>query len=343
MRPPPDNAANPREMMMKRWLGGMMTAMAGAMIPAGAAAQTAATGAGQGFPVKPIRLVVPFAPGGATDIFARLAAAELTQRLGQQVIVDNRPGAGTTIAAEFVAKSPPDGYTLLFTDLSTHSIMTSLYAKLAFHPLRDFAAVATVNLSPLWLIVHPSVNARTVRELIAVAKRHPGITLGNSGVGTVTHMTAEKFRLRAGIEVTAVNYKGGNTPIVALLSGDVAMVMATIPASIQQVRQGKLVAVGLAAARRSPYLPDVPTIGETIAGVEGAVISGVLAPAGTPQSVIDRLNAEFARASDTPRAKEIYADNVAETMKLAPAAVQQMLERDARTWAEVVKATGAVQ
>ena len=328
---------------MHRRLVGMLVATLAVMIPAGAAAQAPATGAGQGFPVKPVRLVVSFPPGGATDIFARLAAAEMTRSLGQQVIVDNRPGAGTTIAAELVAKSPPDGHTLLFTDLSTHSIMVSLYPKLAFHPLRDFAAVATVNLSPLWLVVHPSVNARSVRELITVAKRHPGITLGNSGVGTVTHMTAEKFRLRAGIEVTSVNYKGGNTPIVAVMSGEVAMVMATIPASIQLVRQGKLVAVGLAAARRSPYLPDVPTIGETIKGVEGAVISGVLAPAGTPPSVIERLNAEFAKASDTPKAKEIYADNVAETMQLAPAAVQQMLERDARAWAEVVKATGAGQ
>lgn len=311
------------------------------LLPAVAAAQTPAAGAG--YPVKPIRLVVPFAPGGATDIFARLAAAEMTKTFGQQVIVDNRPGAGTTIGAELVAKAPADGYTLLYTDLSTHSIMASLYPKLAFQPLRDFTAVAYVNASPLWLVVHPSVNVKTVRELIAVAKRHPGTTLGNSGVGTVTHMTAEKFRLRAGIQVTPVNYKGGNTPIVAILSGEVAMVMATIPASIQPVRQGKLVTVGLAAARRSPYLPDVPAIGETIEGVEGAVISGVLAPAGTPPSVIDRLNAEFARVSDTQRAKEIYAENVAETMKLAPAAVQQMLERDAKAWAEVVKATGAAQ
>jgi len=327
---------------MKLWpFDRVMAAMLAIMVPAGAAAQTPVAGAG--YPVKPIRLVVSFAPGGATDIFARVAAAEMSKIFGQQVIVDNRPGAGTTIASELVAKAPADGYTLLFTDLSTHSIMVSLYPKLAFHPLRDFAAVASVNLSPLWLVVHPSVNVKTVRELIAVAKRHPGITLGNSGVGTVTHMTAEKFRLRAGIQVTPVNYKGGNTPIVAVLSGEVAMVMATIPASIQQVRQGKLVALGLAAARRSPYLPDVPTIGETIEGVEGAVISGVLAPAGTPQSVIERLNAEFARVSDTPKAKEIYAENVAETMKLAPAAVQQMLERDAKVWAEVVKATGAAQ
>jgi tripartite-type tricarboxylate transporter receptor subunit TctC len=295
----------------------------------------------QAYPTKPVRLIVSFPPGGATDTFSRTAAAELTRTLGQQVIVENRPGAGTTIAAELVAKSPADGYTLLFTDLSTHTITTSLYPKLAYDPLRDFAAVAALNASPLILVAHPSVNVKTTRELIALAKRNPGITCGNSGVGTVTHMTAEKFRLRAGIDVTAVNYKGGATPVIALLGGEIAMVMATIPASIQHVRKGKLVALGIAADKRSPFIPDIPTLGETVKGdVSGAVISGVLAPAGTPRAVIDRLSAEFARASETPRAKEIYAENVAETLKMTPAEVQRSMERDVKAWAEVVKATG---
>jgi len=179
-----------------------------------------------------------------------------------------------------------------------------------------------------------------VRELIAVAKKHPGMPCGNSGIGTVTHMTAERFRLRAGIEVTAVNYKGGSTPVIALLSGEVAIVMSTVPASIEHVRRGKLVALGVAAARRSPYLPDIPAIEETLKGVEGAVISGVLAPAGTPRGVIERLNAEFAKASEAPKVKEIYATNAAETLTMTPAQVQASMERDAKVWAEVVKATG---
>jgi len=318
---------------MKRIGGGIAVAFAAAFFCAGAA--------GQSYPTKPVRLIVSFPPGGATDTFSRTAAAELTKVFGQQFVVENRPGAGTTIAAEYVAKSPPDGHTLLFTDLSTHTITSSLYAKLAYHPLRDFAAVAAVNASPLLLVAHPSVNVRTTRELIALAKKHPGITCGNSGVGTVTHMTAEKFRLRAGIEVTAVNYKGGATPVIALLGGEIAMVMATIPASIQHVRKGRLVALGLAAEKRSPFLPDIPTLGETVKGdVSGAVISGVLAPAGTPRAVIDRLNAEFNRASDTARAKEVYAENAAETLKWSPAEVQQAMERDVKAWADVVKATG---
>ena len=307
------------------------------------AAGIAVSGAAQAqaYPTKPVRLIVSFPPGGATDTFSRTAAAELTRTLGQQVIVENRPGAGTTIAAELVAKSPADGYTLLFTDLSTHTITTSLYPKLAYDPLRDFAAVAALNASPLILVAHPSVNVKSTRDLIALAKKTPGITCGNSGVGTVTHMTAEKFRLRAGIDVTAVNYKGGATPVIALLGGEIAMVMATIPASIQHVRKGKLVALGIAADKRSTFIPDIPTLGETVKGdVSGAVISGVLAPAGTPRAIIDRLNAEIARASETPKAKEIYAENVAETLKMSPAEVQRSMERDVKAWAEVVKATG---
>ena len=309
-----------------------MLALIAAVVPLGALAQA--------FPSKPVRLVVSFPPGGATDTFARTLAAEMTRTLRQQVLVDNRPGAATTIAAELVAKSPPDGHTLLFTDLQTHTITASLYTKLAYHPLRDFAPVAPVNLSPLLLVAHPSVGARNVRELVAIAKRHPGTTMGNSGIGTVTHMTAERFRLRAGIQVTAVSYKGGALPVLALLGGEIAMVMATIPASIQYVRQDKLVALGLAAAKRSTYLPHVPTINETVPGVEGAVYSGVLAPAGTPASVVEVLNAEFAKASQTPKAKEIFATNVAEAVVLSPAALGQALERDVKTWAEVVKATG---
>jgi len=317
---------------MNRALAGWVAGVAAGLITMAAAAQ--------GFPTRPIRLIVPFPPGGATDTFSRVAAAEMTKSLGQQVLVENRPGAGTTIAAELVAKAPPDGHTLLFTDLSTHTITASIYPKLPYHPLRDFAPVAAVNSSPLLLVAHPSVNVKSVRELIALAKRHPGITCGNSGIGTVTHMTAEKFRLRAGIEVTAVSYKGGALPVIALLGGEIAMVMATVPASIQHVRKGKLVALGLAAERRSPFLPDIPAISETIKGVEGAVISGVLAPAGTPRSVTERLNAEFAKASDGAKAKEIYADNAAETLKMTPAALERALERDTKTWAEVVRATG---
>ena len=317
---------------MKQIGGALVVLIMGSFLPAGVLAQA--------FPAKPIRLVVPFPPGGPTDTFSRATAVEIAKSLGQQVIVENRPGAGTTIGADLVAKAAPDGHTLFFTDLSTHTITASLYRRLPYHPLRDFAPVAPVNASPLLLVAHPSVGAKTVRELIAVAKKHPGITIGNSGVGTVTHMTAEKFAVRAGIKATAVAYKGGSLPVTALLGGEVALVMATVSASVQYVQAGKLVALGVAAARPSPYLPGIPVIADTLKGVEGAVIAGVLAPAGTPRAVVERLNGEFARASAAPRVKEIFAVNAAETLSMTPAELQAALERDVKAWAEVVKATG---
>jgi len=304
------------------------------------AAMASAGAAAQAFPVKPVRLVVAFAPGGATDTFSRVTAAEMSKSLGQQVLVENRPGAGTTIAAEHVAKSAPDGYTLLFTDLSTHTITPSIYSRLGYHPLRDFAAVAPVSSSPLIMVAHPSVGIRTAKDLIALAKKHPGVTCGNAGIGTVTHMAAEKFRWRAGIDLTPVNYKGGATSTISLLTGEIALIVTTIPAALEYVRAKKLVAIGITAEKRSPLLPEIAALGETVKGVEAAVIAGVLAPAGTPRAVIERLNAEFARAVDSPKAKEIFAVNAAEAMKTSPDSMQRSLEQDAKTWAAVVKATG---
>ena len=316
-------------------LSALALVLACALVAARANAQSSSA-----YPIKPVRIVVPFAPGGATDTFSRALANELTSMLGQQVLVDSRPGAGTTIGAEIVAKSPPDGYTLLFTDLSTHSITPSLYRKLGYDPLKSFAPVAIANVSPLILVVHPSVGAKSVKELIAVAKRNPGMACGNSGVGTVTHMTAEKFAMLAGIKTTAVSYKGGAVPVIALLGGEIPMVVTTVPASIEHVKKGRLVALGLFAAKRSAVAPEIPALGETLKGAEGAVISGVLAPAGTPRPIIDRLNDAFGKANEAPKVKEIYASNAAEAIHVAPAAVQQQLERDAKTWAQVVAATG---
>jgi tripartite-type tricarboxylate transporter receptor subunit TctC len=294
----------------------------------------------QTFPAKPVRLVVAFAPGGATDTFSRVTAAEMSKSLGQQVLVENRPGAGTTIAAEHVAKSAPDGYTLLFTDLSTHTITPSIYGKLGYHPLRDLTAVAPVSSSPLIMVAHPSVGIKSAKDLIALAKKRPGVTCGNAGIGTVTHMAAEKFRWRAGIDLTPVNYKGGATSTISLLTGEIALIVTTIPAALEYVRAKKLVAIGLTSEKRSALLPEIAALGETVKGVEAAVIAGVLAPAGTPRPVIERLNAEFGRAVDSPKAKEIFAVNAAEAMKAGPDAMQRSLEQDTKTWAEVVKATG---
>ena len=317
---------------MKRVLCCVMATVMTALVADSATAQA--------FPVKPVRLVVAFAPGGATDTFSRVAAAEMSKSLGQQVLVENRPGAGTTIAAEFVAKSPTDGYTLLFTDLSTHTITPSIYPKLPYQPLKDFVAVAPVSTSPLIMVAHPSVGIKSAKDLIALARKHPGVTCGNAGIGTVTHMASEKFRMRAGIDLTPVNYKGGATSTISLLTGEIALIVTTIPAAIEYVRSKRLVAIGLTAEKRSAMLPEIPALGETVKGVDAAVIAGALAPAGTPRNVIERLNAEFARAVDSPKAKEVFAVNAAEAMKSSPEAMQRTLEQDTRIWADVVKATG---
>ena len=291
-----------------------------------------------------MRLVVAFATGGATDTFSRITAAELTKSLGQQVIVENRPGAGTTIAAELVAKSAADGYTLLFTDMSTHAITPSLYSKLSYNPQRDLMAVAPVSSSPLMMVAHPSLGAKSAKDLIALAKRSPGgITCGNSGVGTVTHMAAEKFRMRAGINLEMVNYKGGATSTVSLMTGELSLIVNTIPAVIEYVRNKRLVAIGITADKRVAAFPDIPALGETVQGVDAAVIAGIFAPANTPRNLIERLNAEIAKAVEAPKSREIFAANAAEAMKLSPEAMQQMLEQDMKTWADVVKATGVKQ
>lgn len=299
-----------------------------------------ASAVAQNYPTKPIRLIVAFAPGGATDTFARITAAEISRNIGQQVIVENRPGAGTTIAAEFVAKSPADGYTLLLTDLSTHAIMPSLYTKLGFNHARDLVAVAPVSASPLIMTAHPSLGVKNAKELIALAKKNPGITCGNSGAGTVTHLAAEKFRTHAGIDLTSVNYKGGTTSTVSLLTGELSLIVNTIPAALEHVKSKRLVAIGITADKRAVALPDIAALGETVKGVDAAVIAGVLAPANTPRAVIDRLNAEFAKAVDAPKAREVFLVNAAEAMKQTPEVMQAALERDARIWAEVVRVTG---
>ena len=299
-----------------------------------------ASATAQSYPAKPIRLIVAFAPGGATDTFARITAAELTRTLGQQVVVENRPGAGTTIAAEFVAKSPADGYTLLLTDLSTHAIMPSLYQKLGFNHARDLTAVAPVSASPLIMAAHPSLGVRNAKELIALAKRSPGITCGNSGAGTVTHLAAEKFRTRAGIELLSVNYKGGTTSTVSLMTGELSLIVNTIPAVLEHVKSKKLVAIGITADKRAQALPDIAALGETVSGVDAAVIAGVIAPANTPRAVIERLNAEFAKAVDAPKARESFLVNAAEALKQTPEVMQRALEADGKTWAEVVRVTG---
>jgi tripartite-type tricarboxylate transporter receptor subunit TctC len=190
------------------------------------------------------------------------------------------------------------------------------------------------------MAAHPSLGAKNAKELIALAKKNPGITCGNSGAGTVTHLAAEKFRTRAGIDLTSVNYKGGSTSTVSLLTGELSLIVNTIPAVLEHVKSKRLVAIGITADKRATALPDIPALGETVKGVDAAVIASVFAPANMPRAIIERLNAEFAKAVESPKAKESFLINAAEALKQTPDVMQQALEQDARTWAEVVKITG---
>ncbi|MFN0303410.1 MAG: tripartite tricarboxylate transporter substrate binding protein [Burkholderiales bacterium] len=291
---------------------------------------------------KPIRFLVPFAPGGATDAFARVVAQQMTDHGGPQVLVENRPGAGTTIAGDAVVKSATDGTTLFFTDIPTHAISVSLFAKLPYDPIKDFAPVALVSNSPLMLVAHPSLNIQSIGQLIERARAEPGkLTYGSAGNGTITHLSGESIKMMAKVDLVHVPFKGGNSSVASVLAGDIALSIITIPAALPHIRSGKMVGVGVTSAKRIPQAPNVSAIAEAVPGYETALRIGVLARAGTPAETVARLNAEINRALDGAKVKEVFAANAADAMKVSPAEFAIMLEHEVRNWAAVVKASGA--
>ena len=304
-------------------------------------AQGPSQGAAAGYPARPIRLVVPSAPGGGTDIVGRVLAQKLSELLGQSLVVDNRPGAGTIIGTELVAKAAPDGYTLLM-GLSALAVDPSIYAKLPYDALKDFAPVSLVASVPNVLTVHPSVPAASVAELIALAKARPGrLNYGSGGVGTSPHLAAEMFRMMTGVEWLHVPYKGVGPAVVGLLAGQVDLMFATLPSAIQHIRAGKLRALGVTTATRSPALPDVPTIAEAgLPGYEATQWYGVLAPSGTPRSIVDRLSRDIARALQAPETKERLTVEGATPIGNTPDEFAAHLRRETEKWAGVVKTAG---
>jgi tripartite-type tricarboxylate transporter receptor subunit TctC len=259
----------------------------------------------QEYPTKPIRLIVPFPPGGATEPLARMLAQKLSNAFGQQVIVDSRPGAGTTIGVEIVAKSPPDGYTLLASSIA-NAISASLYRKLNYDLVRDIAPVTLLATTSGVLVVHPTLPVKTVRELIALAKARPGeLAYSSAGSGTPNHLSGELFDMLAGVKLIHVPYKGGGPAVIALLSGEAPLSFASTPSAIQYIRAGRMRALGVTTAQRIPSLPDVPTIAE--AGVPGYAAEtwyGLSAPARTPKEIIARVQAETVKAFATADVKE---------------------------------------
>ena len=256
------------------------------------------------YPAKPIRIIVPFAPGGPNDILARLVGRKLTESWGQQVIVDNRAGGGTIIGTELAARATPDGYTLLMVSTS-HAVNPSLVRKLPYDTLRDFAPVIRLTASPNVLVVNPSVPVQSVRDLIALAKGRPGeLNYASGGTGTATHLAGELLCITAGVKMTHIPYKGATPATVDLMSGAVAWMFGTILPTLPHVKAGRLRAIAVSGAQRSPALPDVPTVAETLPGFEAASWYGIFAPAQTPREVIAKLNRESARILETTDMRE---------------------------------------
>jgi tripartite-type tricarboxylate transporter receptor subunit TctC len=295
----------------------------------------------QTYPDRPVRLVVGFPPGGAADILGRIAAQQLTAGLGQQVIVDNRGGAGGLIATEITARANPDGYTLLFTSIP-HVINPHLYRKVSYDALKDFVPVIQFVSVPLMMAAGPSVSAKTVKEVIAAAKAKPGqINYGSGGSGSSSHLAMELFKTMAGVDLVHVPYKGTGPMITDMLGGQVGLTIASAVPLSPQVRAGKLRGLGVTGPKRSAAFPDVPAIAETVRGYEVVNWFGVVAPAGTPKNVIARVNAELNKALQSPELVKTLGAQTAEAVGGTPDAFAKVIRADFAKWEKVVKQSGA--
>ena len=295
------------------------------------------------YPHKPVRLVVSFAAGGISDVLARALAIPLSKQLGQQVVVENKPGAGTTIAGDFIAKSPPDGYTIWLQDITTHAINVALYSKLPYDSLKDFTYVAMVASTPLMLVVHPSTPAGNVRELMALLKANPGkYSYGSSGNGTIVHLASEMLKSAAGVEVLHVPYKGSNPATAAILGGEVTFVFSTMPPAISNAKAGKLRALAVTTASRVAPAPEIPTMIEAgLPGFEIVLYSGIMAPKGLERALVHRLNAEFAKVVQAPEIRNVYEKIGADPIVMSPEAFEKATAAEIAKLGPIVKASGA--
>jgi tripartite-type tricarboxylate transporter receptor subunit TctC len=294
----------------------------------------------QAYPVRPVRLVVGFAAGGGTDIVARLAGQWLSERLKQPFTVENRPGAGSSVAAELVVNAPPDGYTLLVAG-TANAVNATLYDHLSFDFVRATAPVAGIIRSPLVMVVNPSFPAMTVRDFIAYAKASPGKTnMASAGVGSATHMTGELFKMMTGLDLVHVPYRGAAPAITDLLGGQVQVIFADFSA-IEYVKAGKLRALAVTTAARSEALPDVPTVGDTVPGYESSGWYGVVAPKNTPPEIVDKLNRDINAVLGDPRLQARFAELGATPLIASPAEFGKLIASETEKWGKVVKFSGA--
>jgi tripartite-type tricarboxylate transporter receptor subunit TctC len=297
----------------------------------------------QGYPNRTIRLVVPFPAGGTTDILARAVSQKLTEALGQAVVVDNRAGAAGNIGSDLVAKSTPDGYTLLMGTVGTHAINPSLYSKMPYDHYKDFVPVVLVAGVPNVLVVNPALPVNSVADLIKLAKEKPGqINFASSGSGTSIHLSGELFKTMAGVDMTHIPYKGSSPALTDLIGGQVQIMFDNLPSSLPQIKAGKLRAIAVTSMKRAPALPDIPTINESgLPGFEASSWFGVLAPAGTPASIVTRINAEVNKWLESADAREKLLGQGAEAAGGSPEQFAAYIRVESEKWAKVVKASGA--
>ncbi len=296
----------------------------------------------QTYPDKPVRLVIPYSPGGPVDIVGRLTGQKLSEALKQQIVVDNRAGGGGNIAVEIVAKSPPDGYTLLMGANGTNAINPNLYPNLTVKPARDLAPISMVASSPMILVAHPSVQAASTKELVALAKSRPGaINFASSGSGSTAHLSSELFKSMTGIEIVHVPYKGAGPALTDLVGGQVQIMFTGVSSTLPYVKAGRLKALGVSSDKRLAILPDVPTVGEGIPGYEVMTWYGVFAPAKTPHPIIDKLNQTLAKIFATPDARERLAALGAEPVTMSPDQFAAAVRKELAKWAKVIKDSGA--
>ena len=294
------------------------------------------------WPTRSIRFIVPYPPGGPTDLMARSMSGRLTEALGQAVVVDNRAGAGGNVGAEVAAKSPADGYTLLMGAISTHSINASLYRKLPFDPVKDFVPITLTSIIPLVINAHPSLPVLTVKDLIALAKKNPGqLSYGSSGNGGGTHLAGELFKTMTGTDLLHVPYKGLNPATIDVMGGNIPLVFNDLTTAIQPYKAGRVKILGVSTVRRVPQIPEVATIAESVPGYEAHTWFGVLVPAGTPQPIVDRLSRESMKILQSDEIKKRFAEVGAEPVGGTPQQFAAFMAAETSKWAKVIKASGA--
>ena len=313
-----------------------------AALTAPAFAQAPATASEQAYPVKPIRLVLPYPPGGGSDIIARPLAQLIGASMGQQMLVENRGGAGGNIGMELAAKSPPDGYTLVFAITAQLAVNPSLYPKLAYDLLRDFAPISLLGMAPYLLVIHPALPVKSVKELVALARANPDeLRYGSAGNGSGSHLAGEMLNTLARVRTAHIPYKGGAPALTDLVAGQLQLSYLTYASTSGFIRGGRLRALGVTTAKRSPALPDLPAIAETVPGYDSAVWYGVLAPAGTSAGIVARLNREFLAALKNTELRQRFTTQAFEPIGTTPEYLGGYMKSEIARWAKLVKATGA--